>query len=214
MTLKEFIIACKRTSRGALTTNERLTNFALGLTGEVAELVEIINLGTDSPNLRKDTFAKEAGDVFWYLFMLLHELSGAEDFSTDYRALLSYGHGPISFVPTSRFWDDFNKSISVGNVISEMNVVAGKIADEIKKGVFHGKMIETAQLVAKLGNLYWLLEFVLRCFSLTVEEVLKMNIDKLKRRYPDGFSPEMSMKKLDENPDGVLVYDGDHLTLK
>lgn len=213
MKIVDFIVACKRTSRGTLSHKEKLTNFALGLTGEVAELVEIINM-IDVSHLRKDTFVKEAGDVFWYLFMLLHELAGNEDFTTDYNGLLYYGHGPINFAPASRFWDNFNKSISIGNVVSEMNVLAGKIADEIKKGVFHDKMIETAQLIAKIGNLYWLMRFVLECFSIEVDYVLAMNVHKLKLRYPDGFSPEMSMKKLDENPDGSLVYEGDQLTLK
>ncbi|WP_096269381.1 nucleoside triphosphate pyrophosphohydrolase family protein [Paucisalibacillus globulus] len=76
---------------------------------------------------------------------------------------------------------------------------AGEVADLIKKFYFHGHDIEMDKIKKELGDVLWYLSQIARLAGLTLEEVAQGNIDKLKRRYPEGFSVEASIKRVDED---------------
>lgn len=65
---------------------------------------------------------------------------------------------------------------------------AGEVADMIKKHLGHGKDISRSALAKELGDVLWYLAAVAHVFGLTLDDVAAMNIEKLKARYPDGFS--------------------------
>ena len=57
----------------------------------------------------------------------------------------------------------------------------------IKKWVFHEKEIDIEHLKKECGDILWYIAMVCQSFNWDMNEIMQMNIDKLKARYPDGF---------------------------
>ena len=70
-----------------------------------------------------------------------------------------------------------------------MSAEAGEFTEIIKKMVFQGKPVTQDNLFhmkRELGDIMWY--FIQACIALDVspEEIIEMNVDKLKARYPGG----------------------------
>lgn len=72
---------------------------------------------------------------------------------------------------------------------------AGEVADYLKKCVFHGHPIEREKLVKELGDVCWYLAGLASALGVPLEEIASKNIDKLRRRYPEGFSSGHSINR-------------------
>ena len=47
----------------------------------------------------------------------------------------------------------------------------------------------------EIGDVMWYLAMICDSFGFDIEEIAKMNIDKLKERYPEGFSEYASQHR-------------------
>lgn len=65
---------------------------------------------------------------------------------------------------------------------------AGEASDVIKKHIFHGAPLDAEKLKKEIGDVLWYMNLILCELGSTFEEVMQLNVDKLKARYPDGFS--------------------------
>lgn len=74
----------------------------------------------------------------------------------------------------------------------------GEVIELIKKYVYHAKPIDRDNLVKELGDVRWYFECMLIANDITMEEVENKNIDKLRKRFPNGFTPEAAKAKADE----------------
>lgn len=74
---------------------------------------------------------------------------------------------------------------------------AGEVAEIIKKGVLHGHGVDYPALIKELGDVLWYVSSLCSAAKLDISDVMLMNIDKLKKRYPNGFSAEDSRKRID-----------------
>lgn len=72
---------------------------------------------------------------------------------------------------------------------------SGEAIDIVKKCLMHGHELDKAHLAEELGDIAWYLAETATALGLTLEEILQANIDKLKARYPDGFSTEKSIHR-------------------
>ena len=68
----------------------------------------------------------------------------------------------------------------------------GELLDMIKKWVFHEKPLDTIHLKKELGDCMWYVALFCQAMGWSLDEILQMNIDKLKARYPEGFDIELS----------------------
>ena len=72
---------------------------------------------------------------------------------------------------------------------------AGEVADEIKKSTFQGHRWNPARVVEELGDVLWYVALMADLLNVPLEHVMQANIEKLERRYPDGFTPEASVNR-------------------
>lgn len=72
---------------------------------------------------------------------------------------------------------------------------AGEVADIVKKDIFHGHDLDKEHLAKELGDVCWYLAVTADVIGYDFETILKMNIEKLRARYPDGFSSERSINR-------------------
>lgn len=74
---------------------------------------------------------------------------------------------------------------------------SGEIIDYLKKVGFHGHSFDKQKLINEIGDLMWYITNLATYFNIDMAEVLTANIEKLKIRYPNGFSCEDSLKRVD-----------------
>ncbi len=72
---------------------------------------------------------------------------------------------------------------------------AGEVAETVKKGILHQHGLNKEVLKKELGDVLWYLSALCTTLGFDLEEVMKKNIEKLKERYPDGFSVEDSINR-------------------
>lgn len=71
-----------------------------------------------------------------------------------------------------------------------LSAEAGEFGDLVKKCLFQGKELnkENRELMVKeLGDVMWYLAQGCMALGVTIDDVLWANIDKLEKRYPNGF---------------------------
>ena len=74
---------------------------------------------------------------------------------------------------------------------------SGEVADMIKKMLYHGHPISHKDIDKELGDVLWYLAMVAEIFGLSLKDIAQHNIDKLKARYPEGFSEYASINRKD-----------------
>lgn len=72
---------------------------------------------------------------------------------------------------------------------------SGEVADLVKKVMFQGHKIDKEHLAKELGDICWYLAETATAIGYKLEDIMEMNIEKLKKRYPDGFSAERSQNR-------------------
>ena len=72
---------------------------------------------------------------------------------------------------------------------------SGEAIDLVKKWMMQGHELDKAHLAKELGDVAWYLALTSHALGLTLEEVLEHNIEKLRKRYPEGFSAEKSLHR-------------------
>jgi NTP pyrophosphatase (non-canonical NTP hydrolase) len=72
---------------------------------------------------------------------------------------------------------------------------AGEFADTLKKAEFHAHPLDAAELKKELGDVLWYAALACDALGLSMGEVMAENIEKLRRRYPEGFSSERSLQR-------------------
>lgn len=72
---------------------------------------------------------------------------------------------------------------------------AGEVADLIKKHLFHGHPLDPDKVVLELGDVLWYIAQTARVVGRSLDDVAQANLDKLARRYPEGFSYEASRNR-------------------
>lgn len=78
---------------------------------------------------------------------------------------------------------------------------AGEVAEFIKKWIFHRHDIDRDMVKKELGDCAWYLADLCTAFGFDLGEIMAENIEKLKVRYPDGFSSADSQARVDKDED-------------
>lgn len=74
---------------------------------------------------------------------------------------------------------------------------AGEFANLIKKIAAHGHNISSHDLMDELGDVLWYLAEAATACGIKLDDIAQYNIEKLNKRYPDGFSQERSINRAD-----------------
>lgn len=72
---------------------------------------------------------------------------------------------------------------------------AGEAIDIVKKIIFQGHPLDEEakkHLAIELGDVMWYVATTVRSLGIDLETIMEMNVQKLSRRYPDGFEVEKS----------------------
>lgn len=176
MEIKDYSMLAMRTSPNG---HDRVLNGCLGLIGESGEVVDIIKKFTfqsgDRPEFPADKMIEECGDVLWYVAELCTGL--------DIDATSIFINGQFDAVPS---YDDTLEHIGIA-----LSSYAAKLAyfNIIHSATEADNKSNLRAIVAEVS-----LILMYYCKS-TIVACMEHNIEKLRKRYPDGFDPERSLHR-------------------
>ena len=71
----------------------------------------------------------------------------------------------------------------------------GECQDLYKKHLFQGHEFDKAKMAKELGDVSWYMALTAYAIGYNLEDIFRMNIEKLKARYPDGFDADHSLHR-------------------
>lgn len=80
-----------------------------------------------------------------------------------------------------------------GGIINACMGLAGEVGelnDILKKHIFHEKPLDLIHVKKELGDICWYIAEMCDAYGWELEEVMRLNVEKLQKRFPDGFDVE------------------------
>lgn len=72
---------------------------------------------------------------------------------------------------------------------------SGEAIDIVKKWLAQGHELDRDKLKKELGDICWYVAETATALGFELEDVMAANIEKLKKRYPEGFAAERSINR-------------------
>ena len=73
---------------------------------------------------------------------------------------------------------------------------SGEAIDIVKKWLAQGHELDKERLAKELGDVAWYLAEAATALEIPLESIFQGNLEKLKKRYPEGFDARKSMTRL------------------
>ena len=70
---------------------------------------------------------------------------------------------------------------------------SGEVIDLVKKHLHQGHTLDREKLLKELGDVCWYIAEIASALDADLDQVLEMNIQKLRARYPQGFDTQKSI---------------------
>ena len=90
---------------------------------------------------------------------------------------------------------DLDKKAVLINGVMGLCGESGEAIDIVKKHLAQGHELDKEYLAKELGDIAWYLAETATAIGYDLEDIFKMNIDKLRKRYPEGFSADRSINR-------------------
>lgn len=72
---------------------------------------------------------------------------------------------------------------------------SGEAIDLVKKHFYQGHELDKERFAKELGDIAWYLAEAAHAIGMDLDDIFKMNIEKLEKRYPDGFNQNNSINR-------------------
>jgi NTP pyrophosphatase (non-canonical NTP hydrolase) len=168
--------------------NARLLTSILGLTGEAAECVEVMKASAfESEEFNRTKLVDECSDLMWYVAFATTTLEVSLSDLIDKHKI---GVNPNFGYNITLDMDDLLEAVL------NVSCASGKCADITKKYLFHSKPFNKEKLLEALDDVVKHIAETAGVMGLTIQDVVDVNVVKLKDRYKTGkFTFEEFMKK-------------------
>lgn len=170
LNLTEYQKSAARTELKNRSFIERMFVTGMGLGGEACELLALTLEGFEKPKV-----LKELGDVMWYV----------ADLCT------------IHSLDLSKIYYSTTKRGSATSLIIKLAATCGATQDYLKKVYGHGHELDTVRLFDLIRQILSLVSAIASRFGSCPAEVCDINHQKRLERYPDGFSSERSINRVE-----------------
>jgi len=90
---------------------------------------------------------------------------------------------------------DLDKKDVLINGVMGLCGESGEAIDIVKKWLAQGHELDKEKLAKELGDIAWYLAETAYALDTPLEDILNANIEKLKKRYPEGFDSERSIHR-------------------
>ena len=91
--------------------------------------------------------------------------------------------------------NDLSNAMNLINGALGLAGESGEVADLVKKFWMQGHNLDQEHIAKELGDICWYLAETATAIGYDLETIMQMNVDKLLKRYPEGFDPERSQHR-------------------
>lgn len=194
MNITEYQIATRRTAKAGMSFESRLKHAALGCASDMGEVASLLKARlVYSKMIEPSDLIKELGDVTWFIAYACDQ----------FNITMS----EVAFHPEYdfRFMSYHNRDKDVIYWAMMGLKAAGDFSDLIANGC----QAFTHRTIAlnHLAKLYICVCQVADKFRIGISEVFDKNIEKLRKRYPDGYSDGAAIVRADTVVDNNTLED-------
>ncbi len=154
----------------------KLLHAAVGISGEIAEIQECLNRFDEGEGMDWENLLEECGDTLFYVQALC----------------LCTGAKMCDLMPVGVETDDLHQTCRTAVVAS------GKILDAIKKVWVYRRKTDLRTLDDSIAVLLRCIVEFINYASATIPQVMQWNYEKLKVRYPDGYTDAAAQARADK----------------
>ena len=90
---------------------------------------------------------------------------------------------------------DLSKKDVLINGVMGLCGESGEAIDIVKKWLAQGHALDKVKLAKELGDICWYVAETATALDLSLEDIMAANIEKLRKRYPDGFDANRSRNR-------------------
>ena len=218
LTFRKYGILARRTMNTFDTEEIKKMNGEMGIVGEIGELIDSFkkykthNLNADSKNKLKENLIIEVGDIVWYLAASLSSY-----YDIDFENIGKYIQNSTNKELERKVFDTpillqsiktkdpecllKSSSNEIDISILDNNTEDYNFNNEWKKLVYYACQIiylsDKDKLIETITNLLLTLSRIANIeLEVSMNEVLKRNIDKLNNRYKQGYDREVANKRI------------------
>ena len=75
----------------------------------------------------------------------------------------------------------------------------GETVDIFKKHIYQGKDLDINDVIEEVGDILWYIANLCNVNKITMKECMESNVEKLRKRYPNGFTVKDALERVDKN---------------
>jgi NTP pyrophosphatase (non-canonical NTP hydrolase) len=87
------------------------------------------------------------------------------------------------------------KTLRLLHAAMGMSTEAAELVDMLKKHIFYGKKIDFPNAIEELGDAMWYIGIGVDVLQTTLDEIMSVNIEKLRSRYPEKFTEHNAINR-------------------
>ena len=88
-----------------------------------------------------------------------------------------------------------NKIEVMINAVMGLCGESGEVSDIVKKHLFQGHELDVEKIKKELGDVLWYIAEMCEALDLELDKVMEANIEKLSKRFKEGFTVEESINR-------------------
>lgn len=89
----------------------------------------------------------------------------------------------------------FNEKPKLLHAAMGMVTESAEFMDALKKHFIYGKPIDEVNLIEELGDVCWYIAIACKALGTDFESIQRINIEKLRRRFPGKFTEEAALNR-------------------
>lgn len=200
MELKEYQKLALLTENKELSYCDRIFNCIFGLIGEVGEYTDLIKKNIFHDHLLyQDEVKKELGDILWYSVVLLDIIG----YNTNGCYGMSNSHVKYDQEYFKMHLIEYSLNLSnlvgkINNIFFEKVIYRIHLKWDTFNNIFKLLDDETFEIYKIIKLILINISDICDLFNTTMTDVMKINIEKLKTRYPNGFSSDDSTNQVEK----------------
>lgn len=87
---------------------------------------------------------------------------------------------------------------SISNYSMGLSGESGEVIDILKKSFHHEHTLDLNAVEEEIGDVLHYVAGIATMLGLSLDNIAQQNVDKLKKRFPNGFNAEDSRKRVDQ----------------
>jgi len=107
--------------------------------------------------------------------------------SREYQKLAARTESPADFV-LGRLENMGEYDVRLWHALIGMSSEVGELMDQFKRFMFYRQPLDECNVIEELGDVLWYIALACNTLEISMEDVMRKNIKKLRERYPEKYS--------------------------